>query len=109
MRAEDCDFACVCVTVSLCASSQCHGLSVCLCVHRGFEGCSHLRLGVGLCQYMCVLELRVCHQEVAMGVADSVPLGPYVTFSICMDVCKHFGEAHGRVTVSLCGYLHLCV
>lgn len=49
MRAEDCDFACVCVTVSLCASSQCHGLSVCLCVHRGFEGCSHLRLGVGLC------------------------------------------------------------
>lgn len=59
MRAEDCDFAYVCVTVSVCASSQCHGLSVCLCVHRGFEGCSHLRLGVGLCQYMRVLELRV--------------------------------------------------
>lgn len=68
---------------------------------------------VSICVFLsCVclfVSVHVCHQEVAMGVADSVPLGPYVTFSICMDVCEHFEEAHGRVTVSLCGYLHLCV
>lgn len=101
----------LCLRVPLCLCvclAQCVWLFVCLRVLCGFGGCLLSRLGVDLC--MWVLELCVSVSvHVSLGGGHRcgrlcgsrfVFLGP---FSTCMDIYEHLGEAHGCLTVSLCG------